>query len=506
MEKTLMGVIEVDPKNILEDGIRKELLNLLAINFNKIIDFSSNANIDFLAKLNELAKRISCIKRSFIFIQDYININGVRMWNEEMHRMLNYYVDLEANRFLPRKIRLDSKYDLQKYPIPRFLPVHKDTDSYTFMGRLVRYIINVTKPKSALYYPSTFTWYDVYSKEIIGIKTFNLIKQSMGIEGLQGLYRLLGYFNFQQIYNLKNVYTKFISDKNFSKNLKQLATILNNPCILEYSEKDVNKNLFSIISSISKYLSATFTNIILNLGHVEILKLLVSHCLKESAEVDSHVLNSQIGNLNKVNMQMLKSFIELKFMKEEESPTSPNTFNTQSNNNSDPPLNDRQKEAKYFKLLCELFEDFGLVDSSKTFYYNLSSLEHMVMILAMVSYNEMINCFAVDKKSGVVSKKYKNDDFEFYYFIYGIFIILYQMGRNNVIFFISFLSHLIKQHLVNQYFLKDYKSMFDKYPEIPNQIILMQLFLQELANTFEVDISSFELCLNRYFLSKSISS
>jgi len=41
MEKTFMGVIEVDPKNILEDGIRKELLNLLANTFHKFFDFSS---------------------------------------------------------------------------------------------------------------------------------------------------------------------------------------------------------------------------------------------------------------------------------------------------------------------------------------------------------------------------------------------------------------------------------------------------------------------------------
>ena len=39
MEKTLMGVIEVDPKTILEEGIRKELLKLLANTFEKMIDF-----------------------------------------------------------------------------------------------------------------------------------------------------------------------------------------------------------------------------------------------------------------------------------------------------------------------------------------------------------------------------------------------------------------------------------------------------------------------------------
>jgi WASH complex subunit strumpellin len=505
MEKTLMGVIEVDPKNILEDGIRKELLNLLASNFDKIINFTAGYNVDFNAKLSELTKKISCIKRSFIYIQDYINTNGSRMWHEEMHRLINYYVDLEANKFLPKKIRLDTRYDTQKYNIPRYMPLSKDTESLTFIGRMVRYIISVTKPRVAIYYPSTFTWYDVYSKEIIGIKTLNSIKQSMGVEGFQGFCRLFSYINHQQVYNFKNTYNKVISDKNIIKNLKQISTILATPCIIEYTEKDSIKNLFSVINSFSKSISTSFTPLILNLGHVEILKMLTSHCLKESVEVDSHVLNSQMENINKINMHLLKNFIEFKFKKENptESPSA-NHRNSFSSHNHIP--SDKEKEMKYFKLLCEMIEDFGFVDSNKTFYFNLSNLEYLVMILALVTHNEMINCFNFDRRTGLVTKKYKNDDFEFYYFIYGLLVLLYQMGRNNVIFFISFITHLMKQHLLNQYSLKDNKGMFDKNPELPLNIVLLQLFLQELANTFQIDTSMFDISLHNYLLFKSISS
>ena len=153
-----------------------------------------------------------------------------------------------------------------------------------------------------------------------------------------------------------------------------------------------------------------------------------------------------------------------------------------------------------------MFEDFGFIDSLKTFYMNLSNLEYLTMILSLITTNELINSFVFDKKTGVVSKKYKNDDFEFYYFIYGIYIILYQMGRNNVIFFISFISSLLKQHLLNQYSLKDYKGIFEKNPELPLNIVLLQLFLQELANTFEIDSVCFDVNLHNYLVFKSISS
>jgi len=510
MEKTLMGIIEVDPKNILEDGIRKELLNLLANNFNKAIDFTSGYYVDLNAKLQELIKRINCIKRSFIYIQDYININGSRMWYEEMHRLINYYVDIEANKFLPRKIRLE-RYDTEKYPIPRYQPLSKDTESFTFIGRLVRYIISITKAKVATYYPTTYTWYDASSKEIIGIKNFNMIKQSMGVEGFQGLSRLLSYMNHYNIYIIKNTHSKMINDKTNLKSIKQIADLLANPFFIEFTEKETYKNLFYVISSYGKNLSYTFTNMILQLGHIEILRKLVTHSLKESVEVDSALLSTQLENLNRINLLLLNNFIELRFSdNNKDGADGCSNSNQSSIKNNSVPINHMHpnlpNEVKYFKLLCELFEDFGLVNTHHTMYCNLSQLEYFPMILSLIAFNEMINCFVYDKKTGLVSKKNKNDDFDFYYFIHGIYVLLYQTGRNNVILFISFMIFMINQHLLNQFSIRDYKGMFDKNPDIPVNVILMQLFLQELVNMFEIDPVNFEMSVHNYMIFKSIAS
>jgi WASH complex subunit strumpellin len=497
MEKTLMGVIEVDPKNILEDGIRKELLNLLAANFNKTIDFTAGYSIDINQKMNELIKKINCIKRSFVYIQDYVNINGSRMWFEEMHRLINYYADLEANKFLVRKIKMETRYDLTKYPIPRFSPLNKDSESLTFLGRLVRYFISVTKPKVSVFYPTTFTWYDTYSKEIIGIKTFHMIKQAMGVEGYQGLYKLFSYMNHQQLHNLKTFYSKIISDKNFFKTLRQLAFYMTTPCIVEYSEKETIKNLLSAVSGFCKNLSISLSPMIMNIGHIEIFRVIVSHCLKESVEVDSNILNTQMENMNKLNMHILKNLIKLKF-------NMPSNLQNNSGN-----INMRiteDPEEKYFKILCNMFEDFGFMDSLNTFYLNLSNLDYLVMMLAMISYNEIINYCSFDKKTGAAMRKSRSDDYDLYYYLYGIYTILYQMGKDNVIFFISFITFMIKTHLVNQYNLKDFKSIYDKNADLPPNIILMQHFCQELASNFSIDPAMFEITINNYILYKSIVS
>jgi len=39
METTLVGIIEVDPKKLLEDGIRKELVNHIATALDQVFAF-----------------------------------------------------------------------------------------------------------------------------------------------------------------------------------------------------------------------------------------------------------------------------------------------------------------------------------------------------------------------------------------------------------------------------------------------------------------------------------
>ena len=494
MEKTLMGVIEVDPKNILEDGIRKELINLLSFTFHKLIDFcpANSYNLDFHGRLNELGMRINSIKKSFIYIQDYINIDGTRIWYEESHRLLNYNVDLEGNQFLIKKIRLDTKYNTLKYPIPRYAPVLKDTESITFIGRLVRYIVSITKSKVAVYYPSTFSWYDVNSKEVVSIKTFNLIKQSFGVEGFQGLYRLLGYMNFNQVVNVKKHYMRLMNDKNLSKAIKTVSVFLTNPTIVEYTEKETNKALVSSITAFAKQIGTIFFTLIINIGHIEIIKNIITHCLKESVEMESNTLDSQMISLNKMNLHLLKSFTDLKF-------NNPNI-----SDNPEEKKDEEFTERKYYKELTRILEDFGFVSSLDTFYHNLNGLEYLVMILSIVTYNEITNAFVYDKKTGTIYKKNKNDDFDLNYFIYGIFVILNQMGKNNIIFYISFISFMIKNSLISQYSMKDYKGQFDKIPEIPSPIILLQLVLQEMANAFNIPKEYFDISINPYLAFKSI--
>lgn len=134
---------------------------------------------ELMPKLKEMAATMDGFYRSFEYIQDYVSIYGLKIWQEEVSRIINYNVEQECNSFLRAKVRKSSTHsepfsdhviccegcvivktvclcviaqiqDWQSVhqsahiPIPKFPPVD---ESATFIGRLCREILRITDPK-----------------------------------------------------------------------------------------------------------------------------------------------------------------------------------------------------------------------------------------------------------------------------------------------------------------------------------------------------------------------
>ncbi len=88
------------------------------------------------------------LRKSFEYIQDYVRIQGLRMFQEEAARIVGYNVEQECNTFQTNHIQdWQSKFQSTAVPIPR-LPSN-DPRSATFIGRLAREILRITDPKYA---------------------------------------------------------------------------------------------------------------------------------------------------------------------------------------------------------------------------------------------------------------------------------------------------------------------------------------------------------------------
>lgn len=99
MKTTLVGVIELDPKQLLEDGIRREITYTLSEALHSGLIFNSKSKTsDLMEKLTALAKIIDGFRRSFEFLQDYIAIYGFKIWQEEVCMHENISVEQFINR------------------------------------------------------------------------------------------------------------------------------------------------------------------------------------------------------------------------------------------------------------------------------------------------------------------------------------------------------------------------------------------------------------------------
>ncbi len=167
MKTTLVGIIEVDPKRLFEDGIRKELVRQLALTMHNTLTFSAKAKVseshrsktaividictymiltmlnfqqsELIPKLETLAKRIDGFRRSFEYISDYVNMCGLKIWQEEFSRLVNFNVEQECNVYSRLKVSIHMR--TYGYVFPFTFPCLKfrfKTGKVTFSPKLSR--------------------------------------------------------------------------------------------------------------------------------------------------------------------------------------------------------------------------------------------------------------------------------------------------------------------------------------------------------------------------------
>uniref|UniRef100_A0A914XAT2 Uncharacterized protein n=1 Tax=Plectus sambesii TaxID=2011161 RepID=A0A914XAT2_9BILA len=194
MKTTLVGIIRVDPKQVLEDGVRRELVQKLSFLMHQTLAFNPKAKQSELEpKLLILAEQMEAVKRSFAYISDYISLSGYRLWQEELTRTIGYAVEQECNAYLTHKILDDdSIYQSRVIPLPKFQPI--DGQSATFIGRLIRELLKETDPKTTIFASTLRTWYDAKTKQPrASPQLFKSLKAAISTVGMSGLNRLCGF-------------------------------------------------------------------------------------------------------------------------------------------------------------------------------------------------------------------------------------------------------------------------------------------------------------------------
>jgi hypothetical protein len=190
LDNTLMGVIEIEPKEILVTGLRKELCKKLAkmlhdgfvFNYKEFYakqagkgpveqksKFADFGNLE--TKFGQIKKQFVGLKRTIEYISDFLNVAGQKIWREEMKRIIDLAVEKEASRLVGKKYSVANLEAQENAYVPEFKPI--DEFDFTFMGRLLRFIL--ISVQDGFFLESTNTWYDKMGNQVFGVRFINFL-------------------------------------------------------------------------------------------------------------------------------------------------------------------------------------------------------------------------------------------------------------------------------------------------------------------------------------------
>jgi WASH complex subunit strumpellin len=138
-------------------------------------------------------------RRSFEYIQDYVNIYGLKIWQEEFSRIIYFHVEQECNSFLKKKVfDYESIFQSKSIPIPVYAPLPPPSGSsefsVNFIGRLAREILRITDPRLTYYVEKKSAWFDLKTREeVVSMRLFKQLGQCLNSFGLHGLDRLYSF-------------------------------------------------------------------------------------------------------------------------------------------------------------------------------------------------------------------------------------------------------------------------------------------------------------------------
>ncbi len=103
LKSTLVGVIQLDARQLLQDGIRRELSRQIRAATNKELSFGSSgfsSSPQLSSRLGSLAARLEGLRGSLEYAQDHIGINGLKIWHEEFSAVVDGAEESDGGSFL----------------------------------------------------------------------------------------------------------------------------------------------------------------------------------------------------------------------------------------------------------------------------------------------------------------------------------------------------------------------------------------------------------------------
>lgn len=443
MKSSLIGCLYIESKQLLEDGIRKELVKQITYALHSQLQFNPKLN-DLFPRLDKLAEQIDGFRRSFEYIQDYVNIYGLKIWQEEFSRIIYFHVEQECNTYLIKKVYdYESIYQSKDIPIPIFPPLPGDSAdllSVNFIGRLAREILRITSPKLTCYIEQYSAWYDMKTKqEVVNLQLFKKLDDTINSFGLNGLDRL---FSFMIAKELQTLITGL---KKENKTLGSTWKNIYDQLLPLDSNLGQNSHKFysSYINKFSKIFNVSL-DIILKVGQLQLLRRKIAYELHNSAKFDSKNLLHALETLNNSLMNDVIAHFQ------------------------DPskPYPDEDNPLLY--ELNPYFECVGLSEPFKKVYLNTEKNDHIALFSCFFVLSQLAKLQYVRQIGNLITKKDQIDSIPL---VIGTITLLKQFHSDYRDQFLALLCQYVRS-MVEQYSLQ-------KSSEIPVEVANVLNFIED---------------------------
>jgi len=148
-------------------------------------------------------------------------------------------------------------------------------------------------------------WYTREEKEIVGIKTFDLLIESIGVFGVNGLNRYFGFSLVKELQNFIKTTRSAYKDKKFQQALTSFVTHTQDKTILVPNNK-FYEDIINVVTAIENHTNSQTVNLnnliifhIASIGQKQLLRKHLANILGFKCKLDSNSLYCALETLNK---------------------------------------------------------------------------------------------------------------------------------------------------------------------------------------------------------------
>ncbi|VDO60737.1 unnamed protein product [Heligmosomoides polygyrus] len=167
-----VGVVSINPKELLEEGIRRELaLELPTL----LTTLEKNSSLEDVLK--NLSEGLNLFHRGFIYMCEHVDINGHEMWRDEVDAVL----------------RRTTKELMERQLTPA--PTNSKTvTAVPALTLILNLMLKHSDPFTTHYTEGSMTWREIKSKkEVLSSKTIDLIERWIPSAAVNSLRAVLGH-------------------------------------------------------------------------------------------------------------------------------------------------------------------------------------------------------------------------------------------------------------------------------------------------------------------------